>query len=83
MHSHRNPAAQLLLESLLHCAEQAKKPSLVELQQGLGLSAADLSSLLGALDRGGWVDAERRRLTLSGLAVAVAGRAARRTRFAA
>jgi DNA-binding IclR family transcriptional regulator len=67
-----------LLCTLHRYANRGKLPTVTKLSLDTGLSTATVEDLLAALDRAGLVDSEWPRLTLSGLAIAVA--AARKTK---
>lgn len=61
-----------LLVTLYRYASRSKSPTLTNLSIDTGLDTSEVSTLLAHLDRKGLVEASWPRLTLSGLAVAVA-----------
>lgn len=74
-----NPKAALdLLSTLYRFANRGKLATVTNISIDTGLSAEAVDGLLSDLDRAGLVDSEWPRLTLSGLAIAVA--AARKTK---
>ncbi len=67
----QNLALQILV-ALYRSASRGQFVTISSLSQRMDRDATELDALLGALDRAGYVDREQLRLTLSGLAVAVA-----------
>jgi Mn-dependent DtxR family transcriptional regulator len=66
--------AHLVLQHLFTLAEDTRPASIGQISTDLGLNRQVVSHVLRQLDRAGLADCARIRLTLSGLAVAVATR---------
>jgi DNA-binding IclR family transcriptional regulator len=64
--------ALTILSTLYRYASRGKLPTITKLSIDTGLEAENVTALLSALDRAGLVDAAWPRLTLAGLATAVA-----------
>jgi DNA-binding IclR family transcriptional regulator len=69
-----------LLVTLYRFATRGKIPTVTKLSIETGLTTNEVTSLLGHLDRKGLVESSWPRLTLAGLAVAVAAGARTKTR---
>lgn len=69
--THQTTAIRVLV-ILYRSASRGRFPTESELARQVGLDVSDLSPVLGSLDRSGLLDVAGLRLTLSGLAVAVA-----------
>jgi DNA-binding IclR family transcriptional regulator len=67
-----------LVAVLYRDARRGRRSTPIALSRRLGCTPAELHRLLAELDALGWVDARRLRLTLPGLALAVATRRPRR-----
>ncbi|MGC4063718.1 MAG: hypothetical protein QM784_03570 [Polyangiaceae bacterium] len=61
-----------LLVTLYRFASRGKIPTITKLSIDTGLTTSEVNALLGHLDRKGLVESNWPRLTLAGLAVAVA-----------
>jgi DNA-binding IclR family transcriptional regulator len=64
--------AARILNALYHYASRGKRPTFARLAIDTGFEADEISRLLAALEGAGLVDASWPRLTLAGLATAVA-----------
>lgn len=74
----------LVLSALLELAQGDRAATLISLSGETGLGRSELLPCVERLDAAGWVDGERLRLTLPGLALAVGvGPRARRRALAA
>jgi hypothetical protein len=72
------PARFTVLQAIFFLSSAALPITRAGLGERLGLGALELERQLVALDRAGFIDVSRLRLTLPGLAVAVAMRASKR-----
>lgn len=65
-----NQTHQAALQVLYHLAREDAPADLVVVAEMLGLSCVEADDVLAQLEQGGWVDADRVRLTMSGLVIA-------------
>jgi DNA-binding IclR family transcriptional regulator len=69
-----------LLVTLYRCASRGRIPTITKLSIDTGLTTSEVTTLLVHLDRKGLVESSWPRLTLAGLAVAVAAGAKTKSR---